>query len=80
MSNKLISAILLSAAGLVATIGAVGAQIAYAIVLGGFYAGNMTGAVPTGPQGASLHWLVIVASLVLAVFGLYFLFTSDKSN
>ena len=80
MNNKLISVILLSTAGLVAAIGAVGAQIAYAIVLGGFYAGNMSGAVPTGPQGASLHWLVIVATIVLAVLGLYFLFIPEKSK
>ena len=80
MNNKLLSAILFSGAGLVAAIGAVGAQIAYAIVLGGFYAGNMTGAVPIGPQGASPHWLVIVATIVLAVLGLYFLFIPEKSK
>jgi hypothetical protein len=80
LNNKLISAILLSAAGLVAAIGAVGAQIAYAIVLSGFYAGNMTGAVPPSPQGASIHWLVITAVIVLAVSGLYFLFASGKSE
>ena len=80
MNNKLLSAILLSSAGLVAAIGAVGAQIAYAIVLGGFYAGNITGAVPSGPQGASPHWLVIVATIVLAVLGLYFLFIPEKSK
>jgi hypothetical protein len=80
LNNKLISAILLSAAGLVAAIGAAGAQIAYAIVLGGFYAGNMTGEVPTGPQGAGLHWLVIVATIVLAIFSLYFFFAPGKSE
>lgn len=80
MNNKLVSAILFSAAGLVAVIGAVGAQIAYAIVLGGFYAGNMTGVVPPGPQGASIHWLVIAAVIVLAVSGLYFLFAPGKSE
>ena len=80
MNNKLISAILLSTAGLVAAIGAVGAQIAYAIVLGGFYAGNITGEVPPGPQGANLHWLVIAAMIVLAILGLYFLFAPGKSE
>ena len=80
MNNKLLSAILLSSAGLVAAIGAVGAQIAYAIVLGGFYAGNMTGEVPTGPQGASPHWLVIVAIIILTILGLYFLLAPGKSE
>ena len=80
MNNKLISAILLSTAGLVAAIGAVGAQIAYAVVLGGFYAGNMTGAVPPGSQGASIHWSVITAMIVLAILGLYFFFAPSKSE
>ena len=78
MNNKLIGALLLSAAGLVAAIGAAGAQIAYAIVLGGFYAGNMTGVIPSGPAGAHLHWLVIAAVVVLAATGLFFLFQPQK--
>jgi hypothetical protein len=78
MGNKFTGALLLSAAGLVAAIGVAGAQIASAIVLGGFYAGNMTGEVPSGPSGASLHWLVITAVIVLAVSGLYFLFQPKK--
>jgi hypothetical protein len=78
MNNKIIGAILLSAAGLVAAIGTVGAQIANAIVLGGFYAGPMTGEVPPGPLQASPPWIVGAAILVLAGLGLYFLFRSDK--
>jgi hypothetical protein len=78
MNNKLIGALLLSAAGLVAAIGAAGAQIAYAIVLGGFYAGAMTGVTPPGPEGAHLHWLVITAVIVLAISGLYFLFQPQR--
>ena len=78
MNNKLIGALLLSAAGLVAAIGAAGAQIAYAIVLGGFYAGTMTGLNPLGPEGAHLHWLVIAAVVVLAAAGLFFLFQPQK--
>lgn len=74
MDNKFTGAVLLAAAGLVAAIGAAGAQIASAIVLGGFYAGNMTGEVPSGPSGASLHWSVIAAVIVLAVSGLVLLF------
>ena len=78
MNNRLIGALLLSAAGLTAAIGATGAQIAYAIVLGGFYAGNKTGVVPPGPAGVSLHWLVLSAVVVLAIIGLYFLFQPKK--
>jgi hypothetical protein len=73
MNNKLTGALLLSAAGLVAAIGTVGVQIAYALVLSGFYAGNMAGVTPPGPLGAHLHWLVDVAVIVLAVSGLFFL-------
>ena len=80
MNNKLTGALLLSAAGLVTAIGAAGAQIAYAIVLYGFYAGNITGEVPPGPGDTSLHWLVITTVIVLAVFGLYFLAQSTKEE
>ena len=78
MNNKLTGALLFGVAGLVTAIGAAGAQIAYAIVLGGFYAGNMTGVNPPGPQSASPHWLVITAAIILVVFGLYFLFQPQK--
>lgn len=78
MGNKFTGALLLSVASLVAAIGAVGAQIASAIVLGGFYAGNMTGEVPPGPSSANPHWSVITAVIVLVVSGLFFLFRSQK--
>lgn len=78
MNNKLAGALLLSAAGLTAAIGVAGTQIANAIVLGGFYAGNITGEVPPGPAGANLHWLVLSAVVVLAIIGLYFLFQPNK--
>jgi hypothetical protein len=80
MNNKLLGAILFGSAGITAAIGAAGAQIAYAIVLGGFYAGTMTGLNPLGPEGAKLHWLVILAVVVLAVTGLYFLLWPEKSG
>ncbi len=78
MDNKRTGALLLSAAGLITAIGAAGAQIAYAIVLGGFYAGSMTGLNPPGPEGAQLHWSVITAIVVLGVSGIYFLFLPRK--
>lgn len=78
MNNKLAGSILISASGLAAVIGTVGTQIAYALVKAGFYAGNMTGVVPPGPEQVSALWLVIVPVCVIAVLGLYFLFTSDK--
>jgi hypothetical protein len=79
-NNKIAGSILLSTAGLVAAIGAIGAQVAYAIVLSGFYAGALTGVNPPGPQDASLHWLVIAAVVVLAVSGLYLLFAPERSE
>jgi hypothetical protein len=78
MNNKLTGAMLFGVAGLVTAIGVTGAQIAYAIVLGGFYAGTMTGVNPPEPQSANPHWLVITAAIVLAVFGIYFLLQPQK--
>ena len=80
MNSKLTGALLLSAAGLTTAIGTTGSQIAYAIVLSGFYAGNMTGENPPGQAGASLHWLVVAAVIVLAVFGVYLLFQPEKES
>lgn len=73
MNNKQIGAILLSTAGLVAVISVAITQIAYAIVLAGFYAGNMGGEVPTSPQNVQLHWLVLTAVILHAATGLYYL-------
>lgn len=74
MKNKLSGAILISAAGLTAVIGLIGARIANAIVLAGFYAGSMTGVNPPEPSQASLPGLVLAAAIILGVAGLYFLF------
>ena len=78
MKDKIAGAILLGFSGLVAAIGIAGSQIAYALVKAGFYAGQMTGEVPPGPQNAGLHWLVIAAVIILAVLGLYFLLRPEK--
>ena len=80
MDNKHTGALLLCAAGLVTAIGAAGAQIAAALVLGGFYAGNMSGEVPAGPESANLHWLVIVTTVVLAAIGLFYLFRPSSKT
>jgi hypothetical protein len=80
MNNRLTGALFLSAAGMIAALGTAGAQIAYAIVLGGFYAGHATGAVPPGPQTTSPHWIVVVSIVVLAAFGLYFLFWEPRAK
>jgi hypothetical protein len=74
MKDKLSGAILSSAAGLIAVIGLIGARIANAIVLAGFYAGSMTGVNPPGPGEASLPRLVLATVIILGVLGLYFLF------
>jgi len=80
MNNKIVGSILLGASGPVATIGTAGAQIAYALVLSGFYAGNMTVAIPPGPQQASPHWIVVASTIVLLISGSHFLFLTDRSK
>ena len=80
MNNKIAGAILLSASGLVAAVGAVGSQIAFAIVRGQFYVSKISGEVPPGPEGASLHWSVILAVIVLAAVGIVLLFRPSKSD
>jgi len=72
MNNKQIGALLLGTAGLVAAISVATTQIAYAIVLAGFYAGNMGGEVPANPQNVNLHWLVMTAVIVQAAIGLFY--------
>lgn len=64
----------MSAAGLTTALGLIGARIANAIVLAGFYAGSMTGVNPPGPDEASLPWPVLASVFILGVAGLYFLF------
>ena len=78
MKDRIAGAILLGFSGLVAAVGIAGSQIAYALVKAGFYAGQITGEAPPGPQNASLHWMVIVAVVVLAVLGLYFFVGPEK--
>lgn len=79
MNDKVVGAILLSAAGLVAAIGAVGSQIALAIVQGQFFVSKMPGGVP-GPEQVTLHPAVIIAALGLAAAGLFLLFRPSKQK
>jgi hypothetical protein len=74
MNDKHSGAILLSAAGVTVAIGLIGARIANALVLAGFYAGSMTGVNPPGPNEASMPWQVLAFVIILGVLGLYFLF------
>jgi H+/Cl- antiporter ClcA len=80
MNNKIAGSILFGFSGLVAAIGTVGTQIAYALVKAGFYAGQMTGENPPGPESAAPHWIIVVSIGILAILGVYFLFAPDKSN
>jgi|WetSurMetagenome_2_1015567.scaffolds.fasta_scaffold1348840_1 hypothetical protein len=79
MNKKLLGVILLSVSGLVIAIGTVGAQIAQAVILAGFYAGNHTGEVPLGPGSGSIHWIIFVSAAALALGGVYFLVQPSKS-
>lgn len=78
MNNKMIGALLLTASGLITTLGLVGAQIANAIVLSGFFTGDMTYENPPGPQAANLPGLVLVAVIILAALGLFYLLQPAK--
>lgn len=79
MNRKFVGAILLSSAGVVLTIGTVGAQIAYAIALAGFHARQILGgSIPPGPQDAYPHWLVIITALTLGATGISFLSKQEK--
>ena len=80
MNNKIIGAILITIAGLTTIVGIVGAQIANAIVVNGFYSGQMTGMVPPGPDDVHMNSLIIIVSLVTALLGLYFLLDMEKSG
>ena len=80
VNNKRIGAFLLGMAGLVATISVATTQIAQAIVLAGFYGGNMGGEVPASPQNVQLHWLVLTAIITLAAIGLFYLLRPDSKT
>ena len=80
MNRKLIGAFLLSAAGLTAAIGAVGAQIAFAICQSARYQHGV-GLEDAPVLGfVSLHWSVIVVVLVLGISGFTFLSSRDASQ
>lgn len=78
MNRRIVGAILLSAAGLILTVGAVGAQIANGIVRAGFEAAAKGGVVPAGPGDVYPHWLVVVSAVVLAATGGVFLGGRDQ--
>ncbi len=84
MNNKIVGAILLVGAGLVAAVGTVGAQIAFGLVRGGVEAGmavgHTGGTLPPSVADASPHWLVFVLVSLLTLSGLYFLFCKNKPD
>jgi len=80
MNNKAVGAILLSASGLVAAVGAVGSQIASAIVEGLFYTAKMGGSGIPHLKDASPHWTVTVMVVLLAGLGIFFVFRPTKTE
>ena len=80
MNRKLIGAILLSAAGLVTAIGAVGAQIALALCQSALYQAGVGRSDPPRLADASLHWAVILVALILVILALIFLFSREKTE
>jgi hypothetical protein len=78
MNDKAAGAILVCAAGFVVAIGAVGSQIADAIVLGQFFGAKIGGIAPTGPENAGIHIGVIVASVILVLTGFILLFRKSR--
>ena len=71
MNIKLPSALLFIAAGVIATVGTVGAQIANAISQAGFYSAGKGGTIPPGPELASAHGLVIIMAAILVVAAVF---------
>jgi len=82
MSNKIVGAILVAGAGIVAAIGAVSAQIANSNVLLEFYAQRGTGTGAPTPDLAKTPpgWLVFALAAILALSSLFYLFSRDKSE
>jgi hypothetical protein len=80
MKNKTIGVILLSVAGLVAVVGTVGAQLSASIVLAAFHLAKMGGVNPSYPRDVSPHWLVFTSVAILAVSGLFFLFSRNQAD
>ena len=81
MNNKIVGAILLAAAGIIAALGAVCMQIAANTITVSFY-------VSHGDQGTFDNiskmvpscWWPFVVAVILALFGLAFLFSRGKSE
>ncbi len=61
MSNKVLGSILLAVSGFVATLGVIGAQIAWSIIKTGFMMGKLNGEVPLKPEAAMPHWMVMLS-------------------
>ena len=80
MNNKSKGVFFLCTAGLVAAIGTVGAKIAAAIVLGGFYSGSRSGIVPPGPQEIGMDNLLIYVTIVLVAAGLILFLLPDSKK
>jgi hypothetical protein len=80
MNQKIIGAILLIAAGCVAAVGTVGAQVANSIVLEAFVNSKMSGAWPASPSETSPHWLIFVMVALLTASGLFCLFGKSKAG
>jgi len=82
MNNKIVGAILLVGAGLVAAVSTIGAQIANAMVsasvLSAYALGKTGGVNPPTPAEASPHWLIFVLVVLLTLSGLIFLFGRSK--
>ena len=74
MHFKIVGAILLVGAGLVAACGTISAELANGMVLAAFYMAKMGGAVPPAPNEAGPQGVVYVMTALLTVCGLYFLF------
>ena len=80
MRNKIVGAILLSAAGFVAAVGTIGAQLSASIVLAAFHLAKIGGTTPPSPSDVSPHWLIFVLIAILTTSGLFFLFSRNKTD
>jgi hypothetical protein len=80
MNNKIVGAILVAGGGIVAAVGAVIAQIANSNVLLAFYVQTITRVPPPDLAKTPPCWSVFALAAILALAGLFFLFSRGKSE
>ena len=80
MNKKTVGAFLVGWACFLFTLDVLANEISNAILLAGFYAGNITGAIPNGRlQGFSV-WVELISGTLLVALGTFFLLSPERSE